>query len=261
MWPAIKFLFAPGSLSALLLILAAGGVVAFVGSARLKRIGRLWIAAWCAGYLVLSIPAISQLLQEGLSSDYPPITSASQTLGATAIVVLAAGSEVYDFAGTDVPIMNQATTLRVQEAARLYSMMASPLMVISGTDSIRLREESANAVSMRQGLIDRGVPANRVVAEMTSVDTYGSARAVSRLLSERQIDRIVLVTSAQHLPRAMQAYEAARINAIGAPAPARSRGRSGGLRAAVPSFAALQASAASLHEYVGSIYYRWRGWI
>ena len=94
--------------------------------------------------------------------------------------------------------------------------------------------------------------------EDKSRTTWENAREVAGVLAARKIARVALVTSAYHMPRAMLAFSRAGISCVPAPTDYRvSRGKIS-LAAALPSFASLSASFASLREYLGLIQYRVR---
>jgi uncharacterized SAM-binding protein YcdF (DUF218 family) len=91
--------------------------------------------------------------------------------------------------------------------------------------------------------------------EETSRTTWGNARAVRRL--QRNVRRIVLATSALHLPRAKLAFEAHGFEVCGWPLNREALG-SRGPWAWWPGATALRKTEAALHEWVGRHYYAWR---
>jgi uncharacterized SAM-binding protein YcdF (DUF218 family) len=71
-------------------------------------------------------------------------------------------------------------------------------------------------------LTDGGVPAEAILRERTSLDTSENATYAARLLSERGIRDVVIVTCTWHLPRATRLFERAGlrvVQGIGAPPP------------------------------------------
>lgn len=248
-------MLAPGSL-ALLMVAVTLGAVANARSRRLARAARIWIAAWVSLYVLLSIPAVSQLLYSGLASRTRVFTIDAAP-GAEAVVLLSGDAGRYQLGGEAVSLSQVSTTLRVLEAARVYRLLGSPLVVLTGAGPAG--PASPAVESMRAELLAAGVPASRVVIETDSRDTHQSAVASRSLLAARGIRRAVLVTSAQHLPRSMRAFRAAGLDVAGAPAPL-AGGLRRGWRAIVPDTSALAVSEACLHEYVGLVYYALRGW-
>ena len=61
---------------------------------------------------------------------------------------------------------------------------------------------------MKQFLLTQGIPARDVVMEDQALSGYENAVNCSKLLSERELDNILLVTSAVHMPRAAASFRA-----------------------------------------------------
>jgi uncharacterized SAM-binding protein YcdF (DUF218 family) len=97
-----------------------------------------------------------------------------------------------------------------------------------------------------------GVPIERITLEKTSVDTKTNASNVAELMKGK---KIVLVTSAYHMPRAILSFKKARMNVI--PAPTCYRAKRSAITWAdfLPNAGALETSFAALHEYGGIVYY------
>jgi uncharacterized SAM-binding protein YcdF (DUF218 family) len=252
----LKSLLAPGSLTLLLLAIAAGlAVRRFVPW--LARAARLWIAAWLVLYLMLSLPAVAQQIYRGLDEG-DPILSADQAGGSQMVVMLSGSAAWFGVGDQTIPLMDMATSLRVLETARVYHLLGSPLVVVSGAGPDG--ERSSEVRGMRAGLIAAGVPPDRILLESASRDTHASALAVAQLLRSRNASSPVLVTSSQHMRRALRAFRKAGVDPIVSPAPLpRVRARQG-WRGFVPDADALQLSETCLHEYAGIAYYWLRGW-
>lgn len=67
---------------------------------------------------------------------------------------------------------------------------------------------------MKNYLVDRGVPANRVVEDVGGFDTYDSC---IRTRDTFGIDEVTIITQDYHLPRAITVCEALGVDAIGVP--------------------------------------------
>lgn len=257
MLAAVKMLLAPGSLSLLTLAVAAGAL-AFWRGGRLRRGARVWIAAWMAAYFLFSLPIVArQVMYAGLVSE-PALQRPEHVAGREAVVLLSGSARRYRLGAEPVAVMDAATTLRVLEAARVYRMLGSPLVIVSGAG--HRGERSPEVHAMREGLLAAGVPADRVVQDVASRDTHQSALAIRDLLRSRQMSGAVLVTSAHHIPRAMRAFRRAGVDVVASPAPVLPGETRLTWWALVPDAGALGLSEACLHEYAGLVYYRLRGW-
>jgi uncharacterized SAM-binding protein YcdF (DUF218 family) len=91
--------------------------------------------------------------------------------------------------------------------------------------------------------------------EAESGTTWENAERSRALLAPRGIERVLLVTHAFHMPRAVLAFEHAGFTVTPAPTGLRPRPRPR-LRDCVPSARALQQSALALHEWLGLAWYR-----
>lgn len=108
---------------------------------------------------------------------------------------------------------------------------------------------------------DLGVPEAALVLESGSRTTRENAINTRPLLQARGINRILLVTSAQHMPRALATFRKLGIDAIAAPTDFEASRPTGyWLLRWMPSAAALERSSRALKEYIGIWVYRMSGW-
>lgn len=150
---------------------------------------------------------------------------------------------------------------RVWHAARLYKARVAPTLLVTGGAPPGVSGTAAPA--MQEVLESFGVPSDSVLLESESKTTHGNALYTARICAERGIDRVVLVTSAAHMRRALASFRttapaldirpvATDYQAVRDPFT---------LLSLVPSADELQLSTTAFHEYVGYLYYRLRGWI
>jgi uncharacterized SAM-binding protein YcdF (DUF218 family) len=113
---------------------------------------------------------------------------------------------------------------------------------------------------MRRALLELGVPDSRIVLESESKVTRDEAIFTAKLLRDRGITSCILVTSDTHMRRALGTFRRAGLNAVPAIA-LNPIGFASRRRRWVPTQQALEFSQDVLHEYVGLIWYRLRGWL
>lgn len=130
----------------------------------------------------------------------PLLLPASAPRPAGAIVVLGFGPPV-DEAGRPVDELRW----RVEKGVALYQAGLAPLIVMTGGKTYRDYYESA---VMKELAVSMGVPAEAVLEEREAMNTIDNARLTSKLLRERGIDSIILVSNPYHLSRAVRLYEA-----------------------------------------------------
>ncbi len=176
---------------------------------------------------------------------------------AQAIVVLGAG-QVFDSPAHEGAWLADAALQRVHHAARLARDSELPVYATGGTP---LGHGVPSARIMARAMTrDYGVDPQRITEETASRNTAEHPRFLKPLLEHR--DRIVLVTTAWHMPRTVATFRAAGLEPIPAPTDYHpERGKPFHWLDLIPSANALTMSRNACHEYLGLAYYRLRGWI
>ncbi|MEC4816235.1 MAG: YdcF family protein [Scytonema sp. PMC 1069.18] len=159
---------------------------------------------------------------------------------------------------------------RVIYAAQLYRQNKAPLIVLSGGRIDWRGSGSSEAEDMATILTSIGIPAEAIVKEPDSLNTYQNAVYVKKILESRRIKSVLLVTSAMHMPRSLLIFKRQGINAI--PTPCDFLVSEGELQELsntpksailnlVPDVDNLRLFTAALKEYIGLVVYGLRGWL
>lgn len=135
---------------------------------------------------------------------------------AQAIVVLSSDAEPATPPQPTIAL-DSATANRLLYAAQLYHDGEAPTVILSGGRVPWLRSLPPESQSMLEVMELLGVPKSAIVQESQSANTYENAVNVKAMLKDRHIDRILLVTSAMHMPRALALFKDQGIDAIAAP--------------------------------------------
>ncbi len=98
-----------------------------------------------------------------------------------------------------VVISGGETDLRVKEGVKLFQESWAPLIIMSG--AARDAGES-NAEAMKRLAVKIGVPADKILVEKESRNTFDNAKFTRDLLDDNNIQSIILVTSPYHQRRA-----------------------------------------------------------
>ena len=250
----LKELFVPGSLTFLLLSLIPGVLLLF----RKKddgRSGRRWIALLVLAYWILCTPITALALVDLFSPDVPPVTSRTDARGATAIVVLGAGTDVHRSRGASYGVPTREGTLRVLEAARLYHLLGVPVVATGGKGTSRYSESGLMAEQLEQ----LGVPADRIIKEEQSSNPRDHAMFVPPLLKRHGLGQFVLVTSRQHIARALGAFRKVGTDPVPS-TPDVFVPRGTFLEWFLPSRVALTASENLFYDLIARPYYKARAW-
>ena len=237
-----------------LLVLIAGGILSYWWY-------RYGVAVLCAGLLVIWIPAtpvFSDWIRGTLEARYPP-AAVEEAPSAEAIVVLG-GSIGVARPPRVYPDLNDASD-RLWHAARLFRAGKAPVVIASGGTLPWKDRRFREAPAMQRLLASWGVPADSVLLESTSANTYENATNTAEIVNKRAIDRVLLVTSALHMRRALATFRSAGVDAMPAATDYKVVQGTNTLLSLVPSAGALAGSTAAIREYVGYIVYDWRGWI
>jgi uncharacterized SAM-binding protein YcdF (DUF218 family) len=213
-------------------------------------LGILWLFFW-------SMPSVSDRLR--LSLEGQLIAAPVETLPALDALVVLGGGIRGAPPGWSYPDLGRAAD-RVWHAARLYHAGKAPRIILSGGSQPWLGERGDEANAMREFLVDLGVPRKAILIESRSRNTRENAVYTRELMRESGIERVFLVTSALHMPRALGTFRAAGIEAVPAPADFEVMPETAHPLRWMPDAEALQDSSRALKEYLGWWVYRWRGW-
>src|SRR3954452_5611854 len=206
----VKLTLQPGSISAILLLLTVGVLLLWTR----PRWGRVWLTGMALVYVLLATPAGVSLLARTVTTSEAPLATAASAAGATAIVMLGAGSHNIQAEGQQLTLISQGSALRAIETARLYRLLGDPLVIVSGGVTDRLPGARPESDAYQTAMRDLGVPPARIVSESESRNTHDQAIIIKRMLAERHVDRFVLVTSPLHMRRSLATFAAQGLHPV-----------------------------------------------
>lgn len=187
---------------------------------------------------------------------------------AEAIVVLGGSTKPALPPRPSVDLMEEGD--RVFYAAQLYQQKKAPLVILSGGRIEWYGRGPSESADMAVILSQLGVPASAIIQEPDSLNTYENAVNVRKILDAYSIRRVLLVTSALHMPRSLLIFKRQGIAAIPAPTDflvtdnelqELQGSAQSTLLNLLPDADRLQQFTRALKEYVGLIVYRLRGWL
>ncbi|MBI9043023.1 MAG: YdcF family protein, partial [Anaerolineaceae bacterium] len=143
----------------------------------------------------------SMILVRSLEWQYLPAVDLSL---ADCIVVLGGGTEPQAFPRSTVELNSAGD--RVLYAADLFHQGKAPMLLLSG-GSISWMDTSLStpADEMAEIMKRLSVPDDVILLEEKSLNTYENALYSKEILMEKGIGKIILVTSAMHMPRSVAA--------------------------------------------------------
>ncbi len=203
--------------------------------------------------VVPAMPVLTHLLLADLESTYPsrhsedyPKSDAIVVLGGTAAPLLAPRLEVEEYGDGG----------RLHQTARLYHAKRAPFVVVAegGTYITDDGSKRGNAEDMRDLLVSLGVPADAILLEQQSRNTIENAAYTMEILKKRGFKKILLVTNAYHLRRAVPLFERFELDVTPVPCGFLAVGKpSIDIRSIVPNPESFRDSRILIREYGGAI--------
>lgn len=223
-------------------------ILLFVAILFHRKRAKLSFNALLAATVILlfsSLSPISDTFMASLENSYPPFTRSVTPVDY--IVVLGCTHTSIE----SLPATSQLKTCSLQrlvEAIRIYRLHPEAQIITSGYAG---SDVISNATKMKQAAILLGVPGHKIITENFPKDTEEEAELIAPRIRNKTA---VLVTNANHLPRAMKYFEIQGIDAI--PAPTGFWVKDNGKRSwqsYVPSASKLQQTTTAWYETLGRI--------
>ena len=239
------FILPPGSI-------AFGAATGVLVRRRYKRFGQALIFASVLGGLLLCLPIVAGQIAR-VTERYPPIPPAEITaIDADLVVILAGGKDHnrLEYGGVTV---SKNTLERIRYGAVLARALDLPILVSGGSvlgDGVPEAKLMADVLKNDYGITPQWI-------EDESRNTAQNAAFTAAIVGSK---KIILVTNALHMWRAVNSFSAAGIPLV--PASVASVAPGEPLRVSyydfLPSQKALMVSRDALHELIGIVWYEVR---
>lgn len=187
---------------------------------------------------------------------------------ADVIVVLGGGTEP-DVNPRSMVEVNSAGD-RVLYAVKLYQEGVAPILLLSGGDIDFLYDSPSTPADDMATLMEMiGIPRDQLLIQDASLNTQQDAEYSCAMIKERGYDKVILVTSAFHMPRSVALFEAQGCTVI--PAPVDFSITTDSWEALthptieefiidlLPSYTHLSSFTKTMKEYIGMLYYHFSG--
>ena len=223
-------------ISALMMPLSFGLFIGFLGlwylyKNRIKR-AKILISVSLAWIALISFHPIANLLITPLEDSYPKLEKRllSSLPSDTKHILLLGGYPKE----------------RAWEVLRLYHLIPNATIITSGYANYLPISQAQLAANF---LMDSGVPEQDIVVLDRPKDTKEEAMLIKELLGDNSF---VLVTSAYHMPRAIELFKREGLSPI--PAPTDYKTQESARVFSVPKGTELRKSEQALHEYLGMLW-------
>ena len=237
----------PLSLTFTLLVI---GLVA--GRLGWRRIGTLAGTMAALLLFVTLFTSTGSVLLQVLEDRIPRAKLASG--GPSCIITLGGGFESEIIAARGGFEMTQAGD-RFVETLRLAREFPQARILVSGGDGSLSGAYDGDAVIAERFFSAFGIPADRLIRETESRDTFENAGKTQALLADNGLERCLLVTSAFHMPRSMGLFRKLGIDVLPWPTDYRTTGKARlGLDFTQPS-ANTQLMTTAIREWTGLLFY------
>ena len=201
--------------------------------------------------IVCSLPIVSDKLVAYLESDYQ-LSKPSNIASADAIVVLSGMIKTINSKeGLDYEFGEASD--RIFAGINLFKEKKAPKLILT-------RGKLPWSVGIPEGeylkeiAITNGISENNILLTENVENTDQEAKAIKKLLSEDK-PRVILVTSAFHMPRAQIVFEAAGINVVPFPVDFQKGLSKITFMSFMPSANALSETSFFVREMIGRTYY------
>jgi uncharacterized SAM-binding protein YcdF (DUF218 family) len=202
------------------------------------------------------MPAVVFPLLGTLEWQVPPLSA--RPTDADAIVVLGGGAWGAD-AARPHPVLTSDSLYRCLRGAEIYHEGRRCPVIVTGGPADPGSNEPSVAATMRDTLIELGVDRSDVIVEPRARTTYENAVESARILRERGLRRVVLVTDATHMPRSLLCFRKQGFDPVPAACSHRAVDFRLELGSFLPSPGAMGNLMAVVHEWIGLAWYRARG--
>lgn len=203
--------------------------------------------------LVLMTPFGANRLVAWIEAQVPEGQACLPSAHPSEIVLLSGGFSRPPQDAGDESALTVSSLRRLGDAVKLLGAHPDVPLIISGGGPYEVKEADVLA---RQA-VRMGVSEALIRKEVASASTVESASYLARQGLSRS-ERVWLVTSALHMPRAMMAFKQFGIQACAAPSYSSYLPPGHSLGYYLPQSSSLVKSEEALHEFVGLIVYRWR---
>ena len=203
--------------------------------------------------LVCSLPMTADRLWGALEADYPH-RSIESVGDADAVVVLSGMLEWLETDQGIVPKWGEATD-RLFAGVDLLNAGKAPLIIFT-RGQYPWADLPPEGDQLAKRAIAMGVLEKQILLTGIVTNTVDEAAEVKTLIDFGGMKRVILVTSAFHMPRARMLFERAGIESVPYPTDFRSAAQPSNWLGLIPSADGLDRTSDAVREFIGRLYYR-----
>jgi len=228
------------------ILLIAALIFCFIGSK--KKNGILILGLAILLLYGLSIAPVSNYLAYSLEKDYFHTPMAKKPID----VIVVLGGGVHDINALNNSFASEASAARLLHGVTMFNKYGAKYFICAGKGVGRTSESEI----MAQMALALGVPKEKIRIDAKSNNTWEHAIEINKMLANRNLS-VGIVTSGYHMKRSEKEFKKYFRNVVPLPAsylyssPAEKN-----MLKYIPQTAALSATATTLRELIGSIWYK-----
>ena len=203
--------------------------------------------------LVSSLPIVGDSMLKSLEDRFPKL-EVEDCPSADAIVVL---SGILHKSRSRSGVLEWAEGVdRFEQGLLLLKSGKGPLLIFTGGRLPWGNQQLTEGQELQREAVMRGIPASSILVTEEVGNTADEAKAVHKIAEERKLHRIILVTTAYHMPRAEYLFRTRGVPVIPFPADYYTRYNEPiTLLDFLPQAGALGNTEVTLRESYGRLYY------
>lgn len=215
-----------------------------------RRVGLTLAVVAVLDLFLFTVSPLPQYLMRRLEQKYPVLEKVPSDVNE---IVVLGGGHVND---PTLPALHKLSTVsaaRLNEGIRLYNSRPGLTMVFSGDTGCGKEQ---HGVVASKAALELGVNIKDTLILVRPKTTWDEANEFKKRFGTDK--RFVVVTSASHMPRAIETFKLTGLNPVAAPANYQIRyDPDEFLYDWWPSAQKVMYTERAMHEYIGLLYYRW----
>ncbi|MBM3241704.1 YdcF family protein [Candidatus Poribacteria bacterium] len=150
---------------------------------------------------------------------------------------------------------------RIIEGMLLARDCPDSLLILSGGSGDLFDQSKSEAKLLEILALRFGISQERIRVDIRSRNTHENAVESKKILDKENVSPFILITSASHMKRALSCFRKIELNPIPYAVDFRNHWGKYDIFSFIPQVGNLDKSTAAIHEYVGIITYKLRGYL
>ena len=156
-------------------------------------------AVMCAGLALVCWAGATRVVSKAVLRPLEQAYSVPEKVEGDVIVLLCGGAGDVPIDITAAAALYPATMQRTYAVARLQKRTGLPVIISGGAPD----SDTPESVAAARYLVELGIPKDKIITEEASRDTRENAAFTLKICREKGYKKIIIVTSAYHMPRAV----------------------------------------------------------